>query len=75
MKKESCNEAVEEVGGSHYQQPIQVWDFIYANNIPFDEGSAIKYLCRHKKKNGAEDIRKAISYCKHILKTQYGKEE
>lgn len=60
-----------EVGGTHYQKPIQVWDFVYANKIPFDEASAIKYLCRHKEKNGAEDIKKAISYCKHILKTQY----
>lgn len=61
-----------EVGGQHYQTAIQPWDFIYANHIPFDEGCAIKYLCRHKNKNGAEDIKKAISYCKHILKTQYG---
>lgn len=61
-----------EVGGRHYQTAIQPWDFIYANHIGFDAGCAIKYLCRYEKKGGAEDIKKAISYCKHILKTQYG---
>lgn len=63
-----------EVGGDHYQTAIQPWDFIYANHIGFDAGNAIKYLCRYEKKGGAEDIKKAISYCKHILKTQYGEE-
>lgn len=64
-----------EVGGTHYKSSIEPWDFIYANHIPFDEANCIKYLCRHRKKNGAEDIRKVISYCKHILKTQYGEDE
>lgn len=73
---ETVTKGVTEVGGTHYgDMPIEPWDFIYANHIPFDEGSAIKYLCRHKKKNGAEDVRKAISFCEHILETQYGKEE
>lgn len=61
-----------EVGGNHYKMAIEPWDFIYANHIPFDESCIIKYACRHKQKNGAEDIKKIISYAKHILKTQYG---
>lgn len=61
-----------EVGGNHYKMAIEPWDFIYANHIPFDESCIIKYACRHKQKNGAEDIEKIISYAKHILKTQYG---
>ncbi len=28
--------------------PIQPAEFINKNNIPFAEGNAIKYLCRHK---------------------------
>ena len=31
-------------------------------------GNAIKYLFRWKRKNGAEDIRKAIWYCERLLK-------
>lgn len=61
-----------EVGGSHYKMAIEPWDFIYANNLDFDTGNIVKYACRHKQKNGAEDIKKIISYAKHILKTQYG---
>lgn len=61
-----------EVGGDHYKSAIEPWDFISANSLGFDEGCVVKYICRHKKKGGAEDIRKAISYCEHILKTQYG---
>lgn len=44
-------------------------------NMPFLDGNAIKYIWRHKHKNGAEDIKKAIWYCKRILKTQYDVEE
>lgn len=61
-----------EVGGNHYKVAIEPWDFIYANHIPFDESCIIKYACRHRQKNGVEDIKKIISYAKHILKTQYG---
>lgn len=64
-----------EVGGSHYQTAIQPWDYIAANHLGFDEGNIIKYVTRHKKKNGAEDIKKAISFCKHILETQYGEKQ
>lgn len=61
-----------EVGGGHYQTAIQPWDFIYANGLDFDSGNIVKYACRHQKKGGAEDVKKIISYAKHILKTQYG---
>ena len=61
-----------EVGGNHYQLPIQPVEFIQKNNIPFCEGNVIKYVCRHKKKEKAKDIRKAISYCVLILKHEYG---
>lgn len=61
-----------EVGGDHYQTAIQPWDFIYANSLDFDAGNIVKYACRHKKKGGAEDVKKIISYAKHILKTRYG---
>ena len=38
-----------QVGGSHYESMvIQPSEFINRNNIPFAEGNAIKYLCRHK---------------------------
>lgn len=60
-------------GGHHYKEmAIQPVEFIHRNQIPFIEGSAIKYLCRHKRKNGAEDIRKVIHFCELILELEYG---
>lgn len=56
-----------QVGGTHYDMPIQPIEFIVKNDIPYREGNAIKYICRHSKKNGAEDIRKAIHYLEMIL--------
>lgn len=44
-------------------------------HLPFLDGNAIKYIWRHRYKNGAEDIKKAIWYLKRILKTQYNEEE
>jgi len=60
-------------GGKHYQGfIIQPAEFIIKNKLPFAEGNVIKYTLRHNKKNGAEDIKKAIHYLKMILEMQYG---
>jgi len=49
-----------QVGGSHYRSMvIQPSEFINKNNLPFAEGNAIKYLCRHKQKNQKEDFIKS----------------
>jgi len=37
----------------------------------FAEGNVVKYVCRHQKKNKAEDIKKAIHYLKIILERDY----
>lgn len=62
-----------QVGGGHYKdfkiQPIQ---FTMANNLDFIQGNIIKYACRHKNKNGAEDLRKVIHYAQLALQLQYG---
>jgi hypothetical protein len=61
-----------QVGGSHYKNmPIQPAHFIRANNIPFHEGCVIEYVCRHRLKNGADDIRKAIHFMEMILEEDY----
>lgn len=33
----------------------------------FDTGNALKYLCRWKKKNGIEDLKKAVWYIQHLI--------
>jgi len=58
---------VEQVGGDHYQQPIQVWDFVIANKIGFLEGNVIKYVERWERKDGLKDLLKAKSYIEKLI--------
>lgn len=58
-------------GGTHYKQvAIQPWDYIVANNLGFLEGNAIKYITRHKSKNGIEDLKKAIHYIEKLIEVE-----
>lgn len=73
MSQKATNE---QIGGSHYKDyAIQPTEFIHRNNIPFIEGNVIKYVCRHKRKNGRQDIEKAIHYLKLLLEFEYDKNE
>ena len=59
-------------GGTHYRAyPIQPIQYIVANGIGFLAGNVIKYVTRYGRKNGAEDIRKAIHYLQLILEFEY----
>lgn len=61
-----------QVGGNHYKDMvIQPSEFIHKNRIPWNDGNVIKYVCRHRSKNGAEDIKKAIHYLQLILEWEY----
>lgn len=65
----------EQVGGRHYADlPIQPAEFIHRNEIGFLAGNVIKYIVRHSRKGGPEDIKKAIHYCQLILELEYGQE-
>lgn len=65
-----------QVGGNHYKEmAIQPIEFIEKNRIPYIEGNIIKYACRHRKKNGAEDIKKIIHYAELLLELEYGGEK
>ena len=61
-------------GGQHYKsKAIQPIVYIHANNLGFCEGNVVKYITRHKEKNGAEDIKKVIHYCELLLELEYSK--
>ena len=48
-----------QVAGSHYKDlKIQPVEYIHANNIPFIEGSIIKYATRWRDKGGIKDLEK-----------------
>ena len=64
-----------QVGGNHYRyMVIQPSEFINKNNIPFAEGNALKYLCRHKQKNKKEDLLKAKHYIDMAIDRDYPEE-
>jgi hypothetical protein len=66
--------AVQE-GGDHYKSmAIQPVEFITANRLTFLEGCVVKRVCRHRRKNGAEDIRKAIHELELLLQLEYPSE-
>lgn len=58
---------------AHYSGDIECIDAIAAATADLKgeeavcTGNALKYLWRWKKKNGIEDIRKAIWYCNRII--------
>lgn len=62
-----------QVSGNHYKDlAIQPVEFIHKNKMDYLSGNVIKYIARHKNKNGAEDVKKAIHYCQLILLLEYG---
>lgn len=49
-----------QIGGNHYKNfIIQPVEYVWKNDIPFIEGSVIKYVTRWKSKGGINDLRKA----------------
>jgi hypothetical protein len=61
-----------QVGGTHYKKfRIEPAEFIHANNIPYLEGCAVKYLCRHRDKGGVTDLLKAKHYIDLIIQLEY----
>lgn len=59
-------------GGTHYKtMKIQPIEYVLANELGYCEANVVKYVSRHKTKNGKEDILKAIHYLQFILEFQY----
>lgn len=62
----------DQIGGDHYSKlAIQPVDYIHANNLGFIEGCVVKYVSRHKSKNGKQDIEKAIHFLNILLELEY----
>jgi hypothetical protein len=58
------------VGGDHYAGQYQHWDFtreVLGNH--YLRGNATKYLSRWRKKNGLEDLNKALHYMEKARET------
>ena len=61
-----------QIGGSHYKKmKIQPSKFVIENELLFPEGNVIKYICRHRYKNGKEDLEKAVHFIEMIIERDY----
>ena len=64
-----------QVGGGHYKDmPIQPSEFCQRNQLNWCEANAVKYVCRHRSKNGRQDVEKAIHYLQLLLEWEYGEQ-
>ena len=65
------NPLTKQVAGDHYKKlKIQPIEYIHANNIPFAEGSAIKYLTRWRDKGGIADLEKAKHFIELLIELE-----
>jgi hypothetical protein len=60
-----------QVGGNHYNKAIQPIEYIYKNNLGFIEGNIVKYITRHREKNGVEDLKKIKHYVDLLIELEY----
>lgn len=61
-----------QVGGGHYKTlVIEPWEYAEANKLTFLEGNAIKYISRHRLKNGKEDLMKALHCIELLIEHHY----
>ena len=70
-----------QVGGNHYKETtLQPWDVISAWSLDPWLANVVKYVQRHQRKNGREDLLKAVHYLEYVIenydlvKSKYYKE-
>lgn len=56
-------------GGDHYKTEYQHWDLMADIGYSYEYymAAATKYLARHEKKNGREDVQKAYHYTRKLI--------
>ena len=71
-KKHSESALDTQVGGGHYKEmKIQPIEFCHANKMGGIESAVVKYVCRHRAKNGEQDIDKAIHLLQLLKQLEY----
>jgi hypothetical protein len=56
-----------QIGGNHYKTQIQPWDVFLDWQMDPWLCNVIKYVQRHAKKNGKEDLEKAKHYLEYAI--------
>ena len=57
----------------YYTKGIEVTKFAQSHGLSFAEGNVIKYVVRHKHKNGLEDLKKARKYIDLLIENEENK--
>lgn len=67
------NESLQkQVAGTHYSgMAIQPAEFCQRNRLPYLESCVVRYITRHGKKSGRQDIEKAIHCLEMLLDLEY----
>ena len=64
--------ADKQVGGGHYKDlQIQPVHYCQMNQLNYCESAVIKYVTRHRAKNGRQDVEKAIHFLELLLEIEY----
>jgi len=59
---------MKQIGGSHYERcSIQPWEAIKQNELDYFTGNVLRYIMRHRLKNGVEDLLKAQHYIEYMI--------
>lgn len=57
-----------QVGGQHYREAaVQHWDFAALQQLDYFQGQITKYVVRWKKKNGLQDLEKALHFLEKYI--------
>lgn len=56
-----------QVGGAHYRNSFQHWDLVAKLRLGYFEGQITKYVTRHRKKNGRQDLDKAVHFLMKLI--------
>jgi hypothetical protein len=56
-----------QIGGKHYKTKYEHWDLVLNTRMGYLEGNATRYIVRWRKKNGTEDLRKAMHYVNKLI--------
>ena len=63
-------------GGRHYKNlKIQPMQYALENKLDYAQANVVKYVTRHKEKNGKEDLLKAIHNLELMIEFYYGDEK
>lgn len=75
LARDPANER--QIGGDHYKGSAyyQHWDWVMEGGLNYLQGCATKYISRHRKKNGPEDLQKALHYIDKAVEFEDGRRD